>query len=1018
MTHAYFNSAACLVSAQAAVLACVAYPAMQDSLFDRKLNWILDKLKATNATYSDNASHQDTDRLARDETADVVRFTSLPLTKRILRVLLFRTLLFTILLFVSMGLVGSWLIVLRALEVGEYDGQQWRRAAVLAVQTTAYIFAVALPGFGLLILYGPFLAKVCGRDLPASLKSLDIGISPIGILFCLLWEVAWAFLVPMLMASAIACALARLFDWPSACRQLFCSDLQLRDLSQTAASFAAAGAFFAHCLSWWHACFIPLPRPLACCRFPMLQRLSSTTLLSKGFSIGLPIFLGFCFLFYYEQESPLDHFTFTLGCLTFVGLAGACSRLCARNTRYLQPWQKVLVSLTCFACFGVAVAFVRMMSASQEMLRTSPPSMLAACLHDGTGPCSTVLESTVRPALHARFFLLAVTAFPACCGLAWEALRPDFLKAEAGGGHDWLSKMLVPILAAGIIGSMWGLSIFREESEPLAAEILFFLFTGLLSCYVLRQLHWRVYFWVKFRRDPATAKNPYHKFVVAEFDSTASLRRHRVSQPRLITGECTKVLHLQKPLESWPSFSDVPSRVEAVAMSMQCTVVPFYHISSWRKYMSELGNKCNKVPFLAHHEVMLLASVSLVFLIGKVCLLLFVMLAPIHLSDAYVHYSASQDIVGDMYDHALSVGGPQKVSVEGYVFGFVWIVYDWWLGNSALYRLLFTVVVAACSVLVVCWRWTGLFTLVDAGLHALALFVIVDAEVRKVIILRDANLEAQCWHGVGIAAWVQRTATFLFFFGVPALQQAWNLGCACWQMRGHVVLYDLLAKSLVPPPANVLLVSAANLPYSMQQNDCILDYQIFRFVTASATTVVTLLAAPGAAAVSDVISFIAQALLTIKGPLEAYAFRLKRIGTIARALSESHPVDYEPLTFEDAETCPGPQMRYFSDVPTWWCGNVRFYEAMSAANVGFIPKKSAKNQHSRKSLTSATLGVGEKIHIDIGQDKVWATSRLLRSRLAVSVQFTEEPSLWAFWTLEVSGHRTCYRQDVQGGRGP
>ena len=975
------------------VSVCAAEQQMPESAFDRKLNWILDKLKAAKAE-QEHADQPGTSSLAQSRTfSDLAGFLEIQKYKCPLVVLLFCA---------GLTFCGALLrvsIVESALGLAKFEGQQILPALVILapLQAVAYISAMVSPLGIWGILYGPFLAKIAGPCLPARLQLWNPRAK--GCLAASLWALAW--MAAATLATAEACVIARSVSWPSPCQEFFCNDLQLQDLSTVAASVFASAAFYTHCLSWWYACVIPLPAPPVCSRWPV-----SVRLLSAAFSMGLPLVVGFCFLYISQPENTLEHFLFTAGCLVSVGVAGHCVRVCAKISPKLQAWQLLLGSLTLFAAFGVAVSVVRIMSANQEMPQANPPGMFAMCVLDNIGACGATSQSTVRTAQHARFLLLATTAFPACCGLAWKALRPDFTR-EVRGERDWISKLLVSALAVGAVSSLWGFSTFREESERLAAEILFFLLIGLASCFFLRQLHWRAYFWVKFQRDPATAKNPYEKFVIAEFDSAPRLRKHRVSHPALVTGNRAKVLHLRRPLRGWPSFWDIGSRMEAVAMSLQCTIAPFYHMSSWRQSMSELSKKSNNVPFLSHGEVVFLASVALAFLIGKVCLLLFVMLAPIHFNDVYLQYNATQDIVEDMYDHALSAGGHKNVFAENYIFGFVRIVSLWWLGNSELYRQLFIAVAAACSALAACWRWKGLFSFPDSCLHALALFVVMDAEIRKVIILRDAELATQCWLVGAVPSWFQRTLAFFVAYAGPAFVQTGNVARACWQMRGHVVLYDLLTKYLIPSSANVLVVSAANLPYSIQQNDCILDYQIFQFVAASATTIATLLAAPGAATMSDVVSFIAQALLKLKGPLDAYALRLKRIGSIAKALSESSPVDYEPMAFDDLETCP--QMRYFSDVPTWCCGKVRFYEVMSSANVAFFPRSPATSQRSKKRLTSATLGVGEEVHIEIGQEKVWATSRLLRRRLAVSVQFTE-PDLWAFWTLEVNGLRTGYRR--------
>ena len=57
----------------------------------------------------------------------------------------------------------DWLV--GSAEVGECEGQQWRRNDVLFFKIIAHVSAVASPLGGLLTLYGP--AKIARRDLPA-----------------------------------------------------------------------------------------------------------------------------------------------------------------------------------------------------------------------------------------------------------------------------------------------------------------------------------------------------------------------------------------------------------------------------------------------------------------------------------------------------------------------------------------------------------------------------------------------------------------------------------------------------------------------------------------------------------------------------------------------------------------------------------------------------------------------------------------------------------------------------------
>ena len=256
---------------------------------------------------------------------------------------------------------------------------------------------------------------------------------------------------------------------------------------------------------------------------------------------------------------------------------------------------------------------------------------------------------------------------------------------------------------------------------------------------------------------------------------------------------------------------------------------------------------------------------------------------------------------------------------------------------------------AACSVLAACWYWTGLFGLLASAFQAISMFVSTDAQIRKVILLRDADLGAICLLHVGISTWLQRSVSLMFVHALPAILQVSNMARHCWYMRGHIVWYFLLKNSLIPLPANALSVSAANLQSAMEQNDCLLDVQTFTFVSASLTTVLTLLAAPGAASLSDIVSFSAQFILQLKAPLDAYALRLKRIGSIARALVETRDAEYEPVSFDAADKCP--QIQHFGCQPADWFSKARFFEdAVQQAFVLLIPAK-RPSDHFRMNRT-------------------------------------------------------------------
>ena len=305
-----------------------------------------------------------------------------------------------------------------------------------------------------------------------------------------------------------------------------------------------------------------------------------------------------------------------------------------------------------------------------------PPDLLSMCILDQSGGCSVPSQSPAQTIEHARFQLLAATALPACLGVAWEAFRPDFGNTEP---DPCICKLLYLALGLGIFGGLYALSMRKEEVEPWAAEVLFFLMIGLACSFCIRQLHWRAEFWMRFHRTSSDGKTSTREQFILEQDTSNSrcpIRRNQTITTTKVFGNRAKVLHLKKPLPGWPGPFDFWPRIEAAGMMLQSTVAPFYFFESWPHTMVRLSRKVNNVPLIAQDEVAFLAYMSGAFVIGKLCLLVFIMLAPALFSDDYVRYN-TQDLAGNVYNHAIRMGRNQSVDLPSHAVGFFEIAHSW-----------------------------------------------------------------------------------------------------------------------------------------------------------------------------------------------------------------------------------------------------------------------------------------------------------------------------------------------------
>ena len=547
------------------------------------------------------------------------------------------------------------------------------------------------------------------------------------------------------------------------------------------------------------------------------------------------------------------------------------------------------------------------------MIKIDPTTSLAECAKNDNGTCRINVESGQWKAqeFNVKLLLLYTTALPASLALAWEALRPSTEAADQiPGPWEWILKILLAMFVPASIASLWGLTYLHEDVDPLAVEILLFVLTGLVGCFFLRQMHWRLYFWTKLHGSSQLRT----EFVVAPSGKPSphpSLRR--AAQVSKVAGNRAKVLHVKKPLPGWPGMLDIMPRLDALLMMMQSTVLPFYYMF-WRKALREKIHLCSSVPFLRQRDVRSLSRISVAFLAGKAFLLIVIILAPVIFGEQYVHYEPVQDVAGQAMEHVVQ-GDLEVAHLRGHAMFLGELGYGWWSGTSEMYRHVFIFLTAACAALAFCWYWSGMFSILDCLFQAFAVWTVTHAQIRKLILMRDAQLFEWCVFQASAAPWLQRGILLWNVHTGPALFTACN---ACWAHlnRGAGYLWLLMLNlSFLPGPGNMLVVSAANLQDSLEQSACLLDQHAGSVFLSCLATALTLLSAPEDASLTDIIWFTLQFLLQLKTPLDGYALRLKRIGAIAAELAKAHTADHEPVIFNEGAASIIPEMRYFSCLP-------------------------------------------------------------------------------------------------------
>ena len=814
-------------------------------------------------------------------------------------------------------IIFLWFAVFWALQSWNSGGPQWRNIPLFVAVATLWLCARMAPLGGLLMVYGPFLNQVSGRRVSLAAGSWNSEASSLRVAY------RWAliFVLPMLVTSAVACATA---SWIDACHRYFCQDLQVRQFGSEAVNFTAASLFFIHCLVWWRAEYIPLENPLVSLERHLQDHASLRMFchfLWKVACWAVPLLLGVAFLHLSQPKQVLENMLFMLGCLLFISVAGACSR----KLSWQPAWTRALAIFIFFACLRLAVWASRTVAA--DVMRIDPSTLLSVCTMNDSGACRIPDESGGWKASEANTSLLYMTALPASLALAWEALRPcTDAPSQLSGPWEWILKILLAVFVLGAVATLWGLTYWNEDIDPLAVEIMLFVLTSLLGCFVLRQAHWRLNFWTKIHRPTCLetaleflqriSERPRANFAVATDRATSDsvekagqpgLRRRPAAQLCKVAGSRAKVLHIKKPLPSWPGPIDIMPRLDAFMMILQSTVLPFYDFV-WVAALERKLGLCSSVPLLRRGEVTSLVRISLAFLAGKACLLFFVMLAPVMFDEQYVHYHEVEDVAGQMLEQA------KHAELE--VSFLRDLGYEWWTGTSKMYRHVLILLTSSCSALAFYWWWSGLFDKVDSVFQAFAVWMVTLAQIRKLILYRDAPLGEWCSLQVAAAPWLRRVVSLGVLHGLPAVLSMWSLLLAHLQGRSNISWIILLNLSMVPTPANLLAVSAASLKDSLELNGCLLDRQLSKFVSSSLTTLLTLLAAPGAASLTDILFFTFQSVLQLKSPLDAYALRLKRIGAIATQLAKGQTAHYEPVVFEARNPQkPVPEMRYFGCLP-------------------------------------------------------------------------------------------------------
>ncbi|CAE7907541.1 unnamed protein product, partial [Symbiodinium microadriaticum] len=894
-------------------------------------------------------------------------------------------------LFYVVLIVFVWFAVLWALQSWNYGGPQWRNLPISAAVTTRYICAVSMPLGGLLMVYGPFLNQMSGQILSLRAESWNSEAGSLRVAYR--WALAW--MLPMLVSSAMACVST---SWIDACHHYFCQDLQLRRFGIEAGGFAAASLFYIHCLVWWRGEHIPVQSQLISSQLHATDDVFLTMLLRLAWNLAcwaVPVLLGFGFLCLFQSRQLLENLLFTLGCLVFVLVTGACSRQLSSK----QAWIKALAIFISFTCLRLAVWVSRSVEAEGAVIKIDPTTSLAECAKNDSGTCRINVDSGQRKAQEFDVLLLYTTALPASLALAWEALRPSTEAADQlPGPWEWILKILLAMFVPASIASLWGLTYLHEDVDPLAVEILLFVLTGLVGCFFLRQMHWRLHFWTKLH-GPSQLRT---EFVVAPSGKPSphpSLRR--AAQVSKVAGNRAKVLHMKKPLPGWPGVLDIMPRLDALLMMMQSTILPFYFIF-WFAALKEKSHLCSSVPFLRQRDVTSLSRISVAFLTGKAFLLIVIILAPVIFGEQYVHYEPVQDVAGQAMEHVVQ-GDLEMAHLRKHAMFLGELGYGWWSGTSEMYRHVFILLTAACAALAFCWYWSGMFSILDCLFQSFAVWTITHAQIRKVILMRDAQPGEWCALQASAAPWLQRGILLLFLHAGPALLTAWS-SCRAYLHNGASFLWlQMLIVGTLPGPGNMLAVSAANLQDSLEHSACLLDQHSSRVFFSCLATAVTLLSAPEDASLTDIIWFTLQFLLQLKSPLDGYALRLKRIGAIAAELAKAHTAEYEPVIFEAGAASIIPEMRYFGCLP-----------GLSGLSKIEIDSAFTVNEVERYQRSYPSLGAWADVELRFDFREVWVTSRLQRPRLAVSFSFQEE-DIWAFWTLQVRGTRACYTEFADEG---
>ncbi|CAE7370484.1 unnamed protein product [Symbiodinium sp. CCMP2456] len=321
--------------------------------------------------------------------------------------------------------------------------------------------------------------------------------------------------------------------------------------------------------------------------------------------------------------------------------------------------------------------------------------------------------------------LMSFLAWP-CGGLVWAAVGWEFQNHFRFTTCS--ADMLVPPVFLGIIGVVCAGHIYRPL-EPVAATILSSFALTTLILFWIRQSHWRLFFRMKFSEPQRNA------LLAAEGGPDSPL-------PSRSLDVQAKVLHLGRPLPSWPGMMDVRPRLQSAQTMLQAAIEPGRHFFKSTKLSNNVES--NNLPMVDKLEVFRLAEAGRCFWGLHLLIVLFMWIAPGVCGESFVTYQVQKPLhnltaIGRNFTSSIRIGHADWEAAAEQSEAVETVGRTWWSGISYLYcSVLGTYLVMSLSLAAV-WITSGMFSASSSMLAAFTLLVDLDALARKLISIRDAS---------------------------------------------------------------------------------------------------------------------------------------------------------------------------------------------------------------------------------------------------------------------------------------